>query len=279
MDEKRLLQILADSLVKTLGPPPTVAVVLGSGWNERAAGLLSDPRVVPLSHFPDWPRPRVEGHAADLHCGELDGVRTLLCGGRVHAYEGYEAREIVRGVRALVAWGVPNLLLLNAAGSLDLERPPGGLMPLSDHLNLGLPNPLHAGQTVDTALTFTSLVGLYDEAWRAALLTRLGLPAGGGADVRPGVYAGLTGPTYETPAEVCMLAGLGADAVGMSTIPEAIAAHAAGARVCAISLLTNYAAGLGGSDPDHLEVLDTASAHGERAAEVLRAAVLAAPLE
>lgn len=260
---------LAAALGAALGPAPEVAVVLGSGWKERAAGLLDEPVSLPLEGLDGWPLPRVAGHGAELLLGQLDGVRTLLCGGRVHAYEGYPARELVRGVRALVRWGTPAVLLLNAAGSTRADRPPGDLMPFADHIDHGLPQPLAADQSEDGGARFLDLVDLYDPAWRARLLEAE-------PGLRPGVYAGMRGPSYETPAEVRMMATLGADAVGMSTIPEAIAARAAGARVLAISLLSNYAAGVGGSRPSHEEVLETAQAHAAAAARVLAAAVRAA---
>ncbi len=268
--EEDRVETLARALRERLGPPPQITVVLGSGWRDRAAGLLVATVSAGLDALPGWPVPRVAGHGTEILAGFLDGRRVALCGGRVHSYEGYSAAEIVRGVRANVAWGARSVLLLNAAGSLDPARPPGSLMPFADHLNLGLPDPLAAGASPDGTLRFQDLVDLYDPAWRERLTRRA-------PHARPGVYAGLPGPSYETPAEIRALRTLGADAVGMSTIPEAIAARAAGARVMAISLLTNFAAGVAGGRPSHEEVLATASAHADRAAEALRAAILEAP--
>ncbi len=268
--EKTIVDDLARSLALSLGASPDVAVVLGSGWKERARDLLSDPKILPLAELEHWPQPKVQGHGAELSLGGFEDQRVLLVSGRVHAYEGYPARVLVRGVRALVRWGTKRVLLLNAAGSTREDRPPGSLMPLSDHINYGLPNPLAAHHTEDGKALFLDLVDLYDPAWRARL--RVAEP-----DLDWGVYVGMSGPTYETPAEVRAMTALGADAVGMSTVPEALAARAAGARVMAVSLISNYAAGVGGSRPSHQEVLDTAAAHGERAAEVLAAAIRAAP--
>ena len=270
MEEQQCLEQISSSLLEALGPPAAVAVILGSGWKDRASDLLTDSQEVPLTQFPDWPQPRVEGHGGELRCGQCANKKVILCGGRVHSYEGYEAREIVRGVRALVHWGVPNILLLNAAGSLRMEFTPGTLMALADHLNLGLPNPLRGDQSVDGSSTFLNLVDLYHPDWRRTL-------RGACPDVREGIYAGLPGPNYETPAEVQMLRTFGADAVGMSTVPEALAAKAAGARVMALSMMTNYAAGIGGSRPSHAEVLETAAEYGASAAAVLVAAIQAAP--
>ena len=270
LEEDRVAE-LAAALGSRLGAAPEVAVILGSGWSDQAAGLLKDRQVVPLAELPELPLPRVEGHAAELQIGVLAGRRCLLQGGRVHAYEGYAAAELVRAARALARWGVPSLLLLNAAGGVRPDLDPGSLMPFADHINLGLPNPLAAPETPDGKHVFLDLVDLYDPPWREALLRSSEEVAA------PGVYAGLPGPSYETPAEVARLAAMGASAVGMSTIPEAIAARAAGARVFALSLITNFAAGVSGSRPSHDEVLETASAHGAAAARVLAAAVAAAP--
>ena len=261
-----------DALVEILnrqhGVAPEVVVVLGSGWKDRANGLLEDTDVLDLRGLDNWPSPKVQGHGSELVLGQLRGteVRIGMCSGRVHSYEGYSAAELVRGVRAMVRWGAKKVLLLNAAGSLSEKRPAGTLMPLSDHINMSLPNPLQQGQNCGLGAQFMDLVDLYDPEWRAELLQRR-------PELVAGVYAGLSGPCYETPAEVQMLAKLGADAVGMSTIPEAIAAKAAGARVMAISMMTNLAAGIGGSRPSHEEVLETATANSEVAAEVLEAAL------
>lgn len=269
--EQTKIAALAAALDQTLGEPPEVAVVLGSGWKERAAGLLQGVTSVACAELPGWPTPRVAGHGGELSLGNLGQRRALLCGGRVHSYEGYSAAELVRGVRALAAWGTGAILLLNAAGSLREDLPPGSLVAFRDHLNFGLPSPLRADQSANGTAEFVDLVDLYAPVWRQALMQEC-------PDVQAGVYAGLTGPNYETPAEISMLARLGADLVGMSTIPEAIAARAAGLPVLAISMVTNLGAGLAGSRPNHGEVLETAAAHGGRAAEVLGRAVALAPL-
>ncbi|NQU49261.1 MAG: purine-nucleoside phosphorylase [Planctomycetes bacterium] len=268
--EQQCLDQISNSLHVTLGDPPQVAVVLGSGWKERAADLLTDVTESALAAFEGWPQPKVQGHGGEIQVGTCDGRRVALVGGRVHSYEGYEAREIVRGVRALIAWGVPNILLLNAAGSLRSDFPPGTLMVLSDHINMGLPNPLASDQDPSGVANFLNLVGLYHPDWRQDLAQAC-------PQLTSGVYAGLPGPNYETPAEVLMLQTLGADAVGMSTVPEALAAKAAGANVLGISLITNYAASLHGSQPSHEEVLQTATAAGETAAKALAAAISTAP--
>lgn len=273
-EESSRVLALMEVLQERLGEAPEVAVVLGSGWAQRAEGLLEDLREVSLKDVDNWPHPLVPGHEGYLRLGTLHGRPVALCGGRVHAYEGYDAAALVRGVRALVQWGVPSVLLLNAAGSLDPERRAGTLMPIADHINLGLPNPLRRGQNCGLGENFLDLVDLYDVEWRTATIARMEEQ---GATLREGVYAGVPGPSYETPAEVKMLRGLGADAVGMSTIPEAIAARALGARVTACSLITNLAAGIGGSRPSHQEVLQAAQEHSASAVKLLEAAVAVAP--
>lgn len=271
-EECTKVDALVEILGRRLGPPPKTAVILGSGWKELAAELLEDTDSQDLHDLDNWMCPKVQGHGADLTIGQLKGAagdyRVLLCSGRVHSYEGYNAAELVRGVRTLVNWGASNILLLNAAGSLREDRPPGTLMPFSDHINMGLPNPVRCGENCGHGAQFVNLVDMYSPTWRNALLKME-------PQLRPGIYAGMKGPSYETPAEVRMLAQLGADAVGMSTIPEAIAAHALGAKVMAISLLTNMAAGIGGSNPSHEEVLETATANAAAAAQVLHSALLA----
>jgi purine-nucleoside phosphorylase len=267
--EAERVDALALALRRKWGAPPQITVVSGSGWFDLAAGALVAADFAPTADFPHWPMPRVPGHRAEIRLGELEGRRVAVVGGRVHAYEGRSAAEIVRGVRAMAAWGAPAVLLLNAAGSLDPARPPGSLLAVADHLNCGLPNPL-CGMQDGASSPFLDLTELYDAAWRARLRARA--PA-----VGEGIYAGVIGPSYETPAEVRALRALGADAVGMSTIPEALAARAAGMRVCALALLTNFAAGLSGGRPSHAEVLAAGAAHAAAAQSALRAALLEAP--
>lgn len=272
-DERGRIEALARALRERFGPPPDLTAVLGSGWRDHAAGLLVAAEAAEFRGFPDWPVPAVAGHGGEIRVGRTaEGRRVALLTGRVHAYEGFRAAEIVRGIRACAAWagGRGALLLTNAAGSLDPARPPGSLMPFTDHLNSGLPNPLAAPESPDGRPCFLDAVGLYDAGWRDRLLARL-------PGLRPGVYAGLPGPSYETPAEIRALRGLGADAVGMSTIPEALAGRAAGMTVMAISMITNLAAGLTAGGPSHEEVLSAAAAHAGKALQALQAAILESP--
>ncbi|MCX8266647.1 MAG: purine-nucleoside phosphorylase [Planctomycetota bacterium] len=261
LNEKQLVTDIAQQLQTLAGAAPSAFAVLGSGWKEQAESLISVEQRIDLADINHWPLPAVAGHGGELVVGQLLGSerRVAFITGRVHAYEGYSGAELVRGVRGMIEWGAKNVLLLNAAGSLSEDMPPGSLMPLSDHINYSLPNPLAGGEFVD-------LVDMYHPEWRAALLEKC-------PDITPGIYAACIGPSYETPAEVAMLQKMGANAVGMSTIPEAIAAHAMGARVMAISMLTNLAAGIAGSRPNHQEVLDTARENAQKATETLRLAL------
>ena len=271
VSERRLVAELAAALGTRLGPAPEVAVVLGSGWKEAAPSFFEGgAEELPLRELPGWPLPRVAGHGSWILRGTAAGRSVALVAGRVHAYEGHAARVLVRGVRALRRWGVSRFVLCNAAGSLDPARPPGTFLVVEDHLNLQLPSPLTADQTLDGSAPFLDSQSVWDRAWRGAF--RLRRP-----EVEAGVYAGMLGPAYETPAEIRFLAAAGAAAVGMSTIPEALALAAAGARILGLSLLTNLAAGVGGSRPDHEEVLAAGRSWAGRAAAVLGDALAAAP--
>jgi len=267
--EAERIQSLANDLERHFGVAPQVAVVLGSGWAKGGLARLENPQVVAVTELPGIPQPQVEGHDAAFHLGDMGGRRTLLCGGRVHLYEGYSPAELVRGVRGMAAWGVPNLILLNAAGAVSSDRPVGSFMPIADHLNGGFPLPLSADQSADGKPVFLNLVNLYDADWRQRLMDLH-------PDLVAGVYGGQSGPCYETPAEVNLWKILGADALGMSTIPEAVAAKAAGMRIMGISMITNLAAGVEGSQPSHAEVLETAQANAAAAGEILCSAVASA---
>lgn len=233
-------------LRKKLPSLPRVAVVLGSGLGDLDLGRASIE--IPYASIPGFPKVRVKGHP-----GRLSIVgRAAILRGRVHCYEGHDPEVVVRPVRAMAALGVSKIVLTNAAGGIRKSLRPGVLMVISDHLNLTGVNPLRGGAN------FTDMTGVYET--RLAALR--GLPRG--------VYAAMAGPSYETPAEVRMLRTLGADAVGMSTVPEAIAARHAGAEVLGISLITNAAAGTTRKTVSHEEVLETAERARSRMAALLR---------
>ncbi len=233
-----------------------VAIVLGSGLSS----LVKNPpfeQTIPYQEITDLPRSTVKGHVGRFVFGGIGKSRVIFAQGRVHLYEGYSAREITAGVRFLARAGIKKIILTNAAGSVNPEFSPGSWMMLTDHLNLSGASPLSGGEN------FIDMTGAYSPGWREEFAAAAKAQ---GVRLHEGIYAGVMGPQYETPAEVKMLRALGADAVGMSTICEAIQARALGLEVAGFSCLTNWAAGLSGSALSHGEVLST----GEVAADVLK---------
>lgn len=233
-----------------------VAVVLGSGLAAVAA-RLSGAEPIPYSQIEGMPAPTVPGHEGALYQAEVSGAAALLFAGRAHVYEGHAPEAVCFSVREAVAAGCSVVILTNAAGAIAERLEVGAPCLISDHINLTGLNPLSG------SARFLDLVDLYDPALRS-------LARGIDPGLQEGVYAGLTGPTYETPAEVRMLATLGADLVGMSTVLEAIAARAEGARVLGISLVTNKAAGLGDGPLSHAEVAEAGRRGAHRVEELLR---------
>lgn len=235
-----------------------VGLVLGSGLGEVAA-CAEDAVALDFGEVPGLPDSTVPGHSGRLILGELEGVATGILAGRVHLYEGHAPHRVVMGVRLLRRLGAETIVVTNAAGGCGQGLDPGDLMAITDHLNLTGQNCLVGPENIsppDEGPQFLDLSHAYDpklielasrKAERAAF------------ELKRGVYAGLTGPSYETPAEVRMLRALGADAVGMSTVLEVIAARAMGARVLGLCCITNYAAGLGEGPLSHREVTETAA--------------------
>jgi purine-nucleoside phosphorylase len=243
---------------------PRVAIVLGSGW-QGVVALVDDATTIAYGELPAFPLLGVAGHAGELVLGRLGGAEVAVLAGRKHAYEDGQADAMKGAVRTLAALGVPTLLLTNAAGSLDPAMPTGSLMLLSDHLNLVQRTPLHGEAG---SLRFVDLRDAYDPALRRRAHE---VARGMGQSLHEGVYAWQLGPQFETPAEIRMLRQLGADAVGMSTVPETILARHAGIKVLALSLITNLAAGLDAEPLSHAQTLAAAQAAGDRAARLLEA--------
>jgi purine-nucleoside phosphorylase len=224
-----------------------VAIVLGSGLN-LLVSTADSANSVGYSEFPELPRPSVPGHTGRFVLGNVGGIRVIFAQGRVHLYEGHAAQDVTSGVRILAAAGIKRLILTNAAGLANENFSPGSWMMISDHLNLTGTTPLLG------SAQFLDLTETYSKKWRAKFSRAA---KEGNIPLHEGVYAGLLGPQYETPAEVRMLRSLGADAVGMSTVLEAIQARALGLEVAGFSCLTNWAAGIGDSPLSHGEVLET----------------------
>jgi purine-nucleoside phosphorylase len=248
---------------------PSVGIVLGSGLGMFAREVESGV-TVSYHSIPNMPVSAVPGHAGVLHVGRLGRIRVAVMAGRVHLYEGWSPEEVTFGVRLLRALGTRTIVLTNAAGGIAPDLAAGDLMAISDHLNLTGRNPL-AGPNDDRLGTrFPDMTGLYDAPLRARLAecaSQLGVP------LKEGVYAALLGPSYETPAEIRMLRAMGADAVGMSTALEAIAARHAGLRVVALSCITNLAAGISPRPLSHDEVQETADRVRESFVKLLLEAV------
>jgi purine-nucleoside phosphorylase len=232
-----------------------VAVVLGSGWKSAAAALGQPSLDVATAELPGFPAGAVAGHEGRVQAFERNGQRVLAFLGRVHLYEGLGVDAVAHGVRTAVEAGCRTVVLTNAAGSLDVRLQPGAPVLIADHISMTATSPLTGGQFVD-------LSDLY--ARRLRELARQVDPT-----LEEGVYAHWPGPAFETPAEIRMLRTLGADLVGMSTVPEAIAAHALGAEVLAISLVTNLAAGITDQPLSHHEVLEMGEAAAPRLAGLL----------
>ena len=232
--------------------PVVTAIVLGSGLGGLAE-QIEDPVRIPFGEVPGFPSATVVGHAGALIAGTLDGRRIMALAGRFHMYEGHDARLAAFPARVFYALGARTMIVSNAAGGVRRTLAPGDLMLIRDHINLMFRNPL-VGPVEPNEQRFPDMSAPYDPAL-CALARSVALEAGIVLD--EGVYCGLLGPTYETPAEVRLLALLGADAVGMSTIPEVLVARALGMRVLGVSCITNLACGLSLSPITHAEVLET----------------------
>lgn len=240
-----------------------IAIVLGSGLNAFTDSLDVE-ETIPYSAIPDLPVSKVPGHAGAFSLARIEGAPLLVARGRVHLYEGWTAAQVTAGVRLMHGLGVRQLVLTNAAGTLNPAFPPGQWMMLSDHINLTGASPLTGGPN------FIDLTNAYSPALRAVFREAAGTA---NVPLHDGVYASLPGPQYETPAEIRMLRTLGADAVGMSTVLETIQARALGMEVAAFSCLTNWAAGITGESLSHDEVTDTGRAAASQLVAVLRIAL------
>ena len=257
--------LAAARLKKISSLRPTLAIVLGSGFH-HALTELRVAKKISYAKIPGFPKPTVSGHAGELYFGHLGNTPVLVLSGRAHFYEGHDMERVTFATRTLAAFGITDLLLTNAAGGLNKNFRAGDFMVLTDHINLMGVNPLR-GRAVPGLPRFVDLTETYDKKLRelvfqAGKISKLKL--------RHGVYLAVSGPSYETPAEIRAFARLGADAVGMSTVPEAIVARQCGLRVAAVSCITNLAAGISKSNLSHAEVLETADRVKRSGAELIR---------
>jgi purine-nucleoside phosphorylase len=232
---------------------PTLALVLGSGFHHVISDMEVDAEI-PYARLPGFPPAGVSGHDGKVLIGKLGGTAVLVLSGRAHFYEGHPMTLVTSAVRAVAACGITDLLLTNAAGGVNRRFRAGDFMMLTDHINLMGSNPLRGGEWPGLP-RFVDLTCTYDKNLRAVLRQAA---RASGIKLREGVYLAVDGPSYETPAEIRAFSRLGADAVGMSTVPEAIVARQCGLRVAGLSCITNLAAGLNGQPLSHTEVLETA---------------------
>jgi len=248
---------------------PTVAIVLGSGLGAFADDL-AEANSISYSEIPGFARATVEGHAGRLVIGKAGEAPIAAMQGRFHFYEGYSLEEVTFPIRVLKLLGVRTLILTNAAGSLNTEFTPGSLMVISDHINLLGANPLTGPNDERFGPRFPDLTTTYAPELQTLVIEEAKAMD---LDMRRGVYASLTGPSYETPAEIHMVRTLGGDAVGMSTVPEAIVARHMDMQVIGISCITNLAAGVSNRPVDHSQVISTGERVREQFTELLRRVV------
>jgi purine-nucleoside phosphorylase len=252
---------------------PRVGIVLGSGLGDLADDVV-DAVAIPFEALPGWPAASAPGHAGRLVLGTLAGVPLVMLQGRIHLYEGHDAGLAVQPVLLMQRLGAEVLVLTNAAGGVNRAFRPGTLMIITDHLNLTGRSPLIGPNADEIGPRFPDQT----TTWSPRLVEQLRRAAAAEAvEVAEGVYAGLLGPSFETPAEVRMLATLGADAVGMSTVLEAIAARWAGLEVCGVSLVSNAAAGYSGEPITHAEVIAAGAEAGPRLLRIVRRFVAELP--
>ena len=245
----------ADYIRAQVSMRPTIGLILGSGLGDFA-DTLEDAMKIPYSQIPNFPVPSIAGHSGALVFGKKCGREVVVMQGRIHYYEGLPQQEITLPVRVLAALGVKTIVLTNACGGVNMSFTPGDLMLISDHINLSGGNPL-IGPNLDAfGPRFPDMSDLYTASLRAAIREKA---AEAGIPLQEGVYGMYSGPNYETPAEIRMYRVLGADTVGMSTVPEALVAGHCGMQVIGISCITNMAAGILPVKLNHAEVTETAN--------------------
>lgn len=244
----------ADFIFSRTSLRPRIALVLGSGLG-AFADEFAGAKKIPYAEIPHFPRSTAIGHAGNLVIGNVDGIQVAGMQGRVHLYEGYSAKEVAFPIRVFARMGVKAVILTNAAGGIKREFSQGSLVAIKDHINLQCVSPLTGPNDERFGLRFHDMTAAYDRRFREIAVgegNRMGI------GTYEGVYAGLLGPSYETPAEIRFLRTAGADLVGMSTVMEVIAARHSGIRVLGISCVTNAAAGILDQPLNHIEVLETA---------------------
>lgn len=265
---KRLQE--ATQYIQSVAPTkPKVGIVLGSGLGVYV-DKIQNQIVIPYGDIPGFPQTSVEGHDGKLIIGQAEGVDVAVFQGRFHRYEGHELEDVVLPARVLSLLGAQHLILTNASGGINETYRPGDLVCITDHINMTGSNPLAGPNFDELGPRFPDMTHTYDLELQEIIQKA---SASIGVESKRGVYAGVLGPTYETPAEIRMLRILGGDLVGMSTVPEAIAAHHAGLRVAGISCVTNMAAGIGGEELKHEDVKIVAAKAMQKFSDLVSAAV------
>jgi purine-nucleoside phosphorylase len=249
---------------------PEIALVLGSGLGDFADNEMATDEVIPFGEIPSFPVSTVAGHKGRFVFGKIGAVRVVAMQGRVHYYEGYSMEDVVLPTRLMRRMGAKSLILTNAAGGLNPDFEPGSLMMITDQIASFVPSPLIGPNPESLGVRFPDMSSVYDEEYREILKKTA---AEEKIPLREGVYIQLSGPNYETPAEVRMCRALGADAVGMSTACEAVAARHCGFRILGISCITNLACGLSDAPLSHEEVQKSAERAATSFARLIRSAV------
>ena len=268
-EESIRAETAARFLLKQTKLRPKIALVLGSGLGAFADEFVGATRI-PYAKIPNFPRSTAIGHAGQLVIGKVDSIEVAAMQGRVHLYEGYSAKDVAFPIRVFARMGVKAVILTNAAGGIRKDFTQGRLVVLSDHINLQGVNPLSGPNDENFGARVPDMSVAYDKRVRELALAEGRLL---GIELGEGVYAALAGPSYETPAEIRYLKAIGADLVGMSTVPEVIAARHSGIRVLGISCVTNAAAGILDQPLDHNEVLQTAERVKGQFIALLRAVI------
>lgn len=247
-------KIAADYIKERINELPQISIILGSGLGPLV-NSVDQPVEIDYADIPGFPQTTVKGHAGKLVCGVLGGKRILAMKGRFHYYEGWEISQVVFHIRVFKLLGISNLIVTNAAGGINTSFTQGDLMLINDHISLFAPSALRGPNQDEFGTRFPDMCNAYDEDTRAMAME---IARNKGLSLKEGVYAFAQGPMFETPAEIRALRILGADAVGMSTVPEVITARHCGMKVLGISCITNMAAGVLGQKLNHEEVMDTA---------------------
>lgn len=260
MDLQKTIIQAAEFILDKINIVPEIGLILGSGLG-AIGDKIEDAKYFPYDEIPHFPVSTVEGHAGRLVIGTLEGKKVVAMQGRFHYYEGYHMQEVTFPVRVMKLLGVKTLIVTNAAGAVNTSYTPGDLMLINDHLNLAFDNPLIGRNLSEFGTRFPDMSNAYNEGLRIKVKE---IAKSLDIDLQEGVYACMTGPTYETPAEIRMIRTLGADAVGMSTVPEVTVAVHSGIDVIGISCMTNMAAGILDQPLDHSEVMETSAKAREK---------------